>query len=250
MVKKIPALVIVVYLLLLTVVGCGGKQPSTFVAENMETECLNKPLTHNRYFAGYLLTAEDLENEQSYFVEKNRQHNRFLHGVGVVCGLEVKADPERSGSVVVSPGLAIDGTGREVLVPESQIISLDGYSGDVYLTVCYKESLIGPSPVLGQAQGMEYRRVRESFKFEALMALPEGYVSTYDLLRNSDDDDKLQRIFQNHLNCCNNAEDTPIVLAKIDIGRSGRFEDKDIDNIRFRKLILNSSDIALSLADD
>ena len=248
--KKVPALAIVVYLLLLSVVGCGSKHPSIFVAENMENECLKEPLTRNRYFAGYLLTAEDLENEQSYFVEKNRQHNRFLHGVGVVCGLEIKADPERNGSVIVSPGLAIDGIGREVLVPESQIISLDGYSGDVYLTVGYKESLIGPSPVLGQAQGMEYRKVRESFKFEALMALPEGYVSTYDLLKKSDKKNKLQRIFQNHLNCCNNAEDTPIVLAKINIGRSGRFEDKDIDNTRFLKLILNSSDIALYLADD
>ncbi len=250
MVKKIPALVIVVYFLLMTVMGCGGKQASTFVAENMETECLKGPLTRNRYFAGHLLTAEDLENEQSYFVEKNRQHNRLLHGVGVVCGLEVKAAPERSGSVVVSPGIALDCEGRDVLVPKSQIISLDGYSGDVYLAIRYKETLTSPSPTLGQAQGIAYSKVRESFKFEALMALPEGYVSTYDLLKKSDKKNKLQRIFQNHLNCCNNAEDMPIVLAKINIGRSGRFEDKNIDNIRFRKLILNSSDIALSLADD
>ncbi len=250
MVKKIPALVIVVYLLLLTAVGCGGKHSTTFVAEKMETECLKGPLTRNRYFAGHLLSAEDLENEQSYFIEKHRQHNRFLHGMGVVCGLEVKTAPERSGSVAVSPGLAIDGTGREVLVPKSQIISLDGYSGDVYLAVRYKEALAESTPTPGQAQGIAYSKVRESFTFGVLMDLPEGYVSTYDLLKNSDDDDRLQRIFQNHLNCCNSAEDTPIVLAKISIGRSGRFENKDIDNIRFRKLILNSSDIALSLADD
>lgn len=43
----------------------------------------------NRFFAGRLLTAEDLKLEQEYLREKQKRHNRYLHGFGVVFGLEV-----------------------------------------------------------------------------------------------------------------------------------------------------------------
>jgi hypothetical protein len=68
------------------------------------------------YFTGQLLTAEDFEAEQSYFLAGRRSHNRVLHGWGVVCGLGVK--PSGSGGVVVEPGLAIDSLGREIVVPD------------------------------------------------------------------------------------------------------------------------------------
>jgi len=48
-------------------------------------ECLCRP----RFFAGQLLTDEDLRRLDHYVVAKNRLHNRYLHGTGVVCGLEV-----------------------------------------------------------------------------------------------------------------------------------------------------------------
>jgi hypothetical protein len=35
------------------------------------------------FFSGQLLTAEDLEQEQDYFLARSRRHNRFLHGWGV-----------------------------------------------------------------------------------------------------------------------------------------------------------------------
>jgi hypothetical protein len=68
-----------------------------------------------KYFSGQLLTAEDLEAEQSYFLGGRRRDHRRLHGWGVVCGLGVT--PSSSGGVVVEPGLAIDGLGREIVVP-------------------------------------------------------------------------------------------------------------------------------------
>jgi hypothetical protein len=67
------------------------------------------------YFSGRLLTAEDFETEQSYWLGKHRSHGRHLHGSGVVCGLRVT--PSGPG-VTVEPGLAIDGLGREIVVPE------------------------------------------------------------------------------------------------------------------------------------
>jgi len=69
-----------------------------------------------RYFSGQLLTAEDFEAEQSYHLEARRRDTRHLHGWGVVSGLDVT--PSSSGGVVVEPGLAIDGMGRAIVIPE------------------------------------------------------------------------------------------------------------------------------------
>jgi hypothetical protein len=71
-----------------------------------------------KYFTGQLLTAEDFEAEQSYFLDGRRSDNRHLHGWGVVCGLGVT--PSGKDGVVVQPGLAIDGLGREIVVPDPQ----------------------------------------------------------------------------------------------------------------------------------
>jgi hypothetical protein len=69
-----------------------------------------------RYFSGQVLTAEDFEAEQSYHLEARRRDTRHLHGWGVVSGLAVT--PSGSGGVVVEPGLAIDGMGRAIVIPE------------------------------------------------------------------------------------------------------------------------------------
>ena len=47
------------------------------------------PAQRNNFFTGKLLTARDLEAEQSYFRGKGKQHDRYLHGYGTVCGLRV-----------------------------------------------------------------------------------------------------------------------------------------------------------------
>lgn len=52
-------------------------------------ECLCRP----RFFPGQLLTDRDLNLLTRYIVEKNKLHNRYLHGWGVACGLEVTCDP-------------------------------------------------------------------------------------------------------------------------------------------------------------
>jgi hypothetical protein len=46
------------------------------------------------YFYGQLLGPKDLQGEQTYLREKHRLANRFLHGFGVVCGLEVEPAPD------------------------------------------------------------------------------------------------------------------------------------------------------------
>lgn len=70
---------------------------------------------HPRFFAGQLLTEAELNGEQAYVLAKNRLHNRYLHGWGVVCGLEVVCH-DCDGFVRVRSGYAIDPCGNDVIV--------------------------------------------------------------------------------------------------------------------------------------
>src|SRR5574340_614895 len=74
-------------------------------------ECLDRP----RFFAGQLLNEADLNSAQAYVMAKNRLHNRYLHGPGVVCGLEVVCN-DCDGYVTVKPGYAIDPCGNDIIV--------------------------------------------------------------------------------------------------------------------------------------
>jgi len=73
-------------------------------------ECLCRP----RFFAGQLLTDETLNQLEHYIVEKNKLHNRYLHGWGVVCGLEVVCNP--CDAVTVRGGYALSPCGEDVIV--------------------------------------------------------------------------------------------------------------------------------------
>src|SRR5271165_4405020 len=65
-------------------------------------QCLDR----TRFFAGQLLTEADLNNDQSYWLAKSRLRNRYLHGWGVVCGLQLVCGP-CEGWVTIKTGYAI-----------------------------------------------------------------------------------------------------------------------------------------------
>ncbi len=69
--------------------------------------CNDQAYVRPNFFAGQLLTEEDLQSLSDYVVAKNRLHNRYLFGDGVVCGLEVTCHPCGGGKVIVKPGYAI-----------------------------------------------------------------------------------------------------------------------------------------------
>lgn len=71
-----------------------------------------------RYFPRQLMTAEDMNAEQAYFIERMRRHNRLLHGWGIVCGLEVEASPtgDKPWQVRVKPGFGLSPQGDEIWV--------------------------------------------------------------------------------------------------------------------------------------
>ncbi len=74
-------------------------------------ECLCRP----RFFPGQLLSDLDLNRLEDYIIAKNRLHNRYLVGHGVVCGLQVSCDP-CGNTVSVAPGYAIDPCGNDIIV--------------------------------------------------------------------------------------------------------------------------------------
>lgn len=71
----------------------------------------------NRYFFGKLMSVYDFQLETDYMNAKRHLLNRFVSGYGVVCGLDVQCGPDER-SIVVTPGVAIDKWGREIVVPE------------------------------------------------------------------------------------------------------------------------------------
>jgi hypothetical protein len=70
--------------------GCGCQSCQGFI----------RPL----FFAGQLLTEDDLQSLTDYVAGKNRLHNRYLFGDGAVCGLQVTRDPCVCGKVIVNSG--------------------------------------------------------------------------------------------------------------------------------------------------
>lgn len=82
-------------------------------------ECLCRP----RFFAGQLLTEEDLNRLDHYIVEKNKLHNRYLHGWGVVCGLEVFCHP-CEGQVTVTSGYALSPCGDDIVLCADDVVNV------------------------------------------------------------------------------------------------------------------------------
>lgn len=80
-------------------------------------ECEGGPLQRPLFFSGQLLTEEDLQLLSDYAATKVRLHNRYLHGAGVVCGLQVVCHPCGEGKVIVQPGAALDCCGNDIYVP-------------------------------------------------------------------------------------------------------------------------------------
>ena len=103
----------------------------------------SRPLVRPHYFSGRLLAPEDLNQEQTYFREKHKRHNRSLHGFGIVNGLDVSTD---SGGVVVSAGLAIDCRGNEIVLEENQRLlpAAMGSSEVAFVAIKYREVFSGP----------------------------------------------------------------------------------------------------------
>ena len=153
--------------------------------------CGLQTFRRNTYFNGKWLVERDFSDEQAYLVGKDRLHNSLLHGVGTVCGLKVVAHPNpecQDKFVYIEPGAALDCCGRELivtqrlLVPVLELIDPADFDAegdqDLFISLCYKESLEEKVPVIlpdcdCAEENQAFNRVREGYELR-LFGRPAG----------------------------------------------------------------------------
>lgn len=228
------------------------------------------PARRNNYFAGKLLTEKDLQDEQSYFMGKGKQHNRYLHGYGVVCGLRVLPhEPPQPGRVLVEPGLALDPWGREIVVAEPtefdlgergcrDALGLLNRPGSAYLTVEYDEEGVDqvPHPVAGepgQEDGIAPSRIGETFRLSLRPEPPEVNdgidrhlcEALVAAIREGAGAERLHALLCELLArpCRPCAPDPALTLARIDLPARGPITVAEIDNCSHRHLVLSAEQV-------
>ena len=102
------------------------------------TEDLSRPFDRVTYRDGQLLTALDLNDGENRDAWLRRLHTRYLHGSwGIALGFEVKTgDP---GNLEVAPGHAVDGLGRDLLLPTAVAIPVPNVGTSVVLTMRFPD---------------------------------------------------------------------------------------------------------------
>jgi hypothetical protein len=111
-------------------------------------DCLERP----RFFCGQLLTDQDLTALVGWTQDKLGL-TRYRHGWGVVCGLEVRCDPDpkRASWVIVSPGYAMSCCGDDIIVCEDTPYDLRDACGEIKEQCAdlksSAESLAEPDPI-------------------------------------------------------------------------------------------------------
>jgi len=124
------------------------------------------------YFAGLVLGPDEFKQDQLYMMERDRLHQRSLHGYGTVMGLGVvfRIDADGRPEVLVAPGLAVTPRGESVCVPQAQCARLDEWLTahadelpavtasppsspntdlSLWVVLCARECETDPVPVLG-----------------------------------------------------------------------------------------------------
>jgi hypothetical protein len=104
---------------------------------------LDIPFDRITYRNGQLLAALDLSDEQRRHDRLRRLHVRYLHDTwGIALGFDVRKAVDNR-AVVVGPGYAVDGTGRDILLAESIHITVPTLRDltPVVLTMRYQEDV-------------------------------------------------------------------------------------------------------------
>jgi hypothetical protein len=213
-----------------------------------------------RYFSRQLITADDMLAEQQYFRQKLRRHNRFLHGWGVVCGLEVLASATSTypWQVIVGVGYALGPYGDEIYVAEPRCFNILNcissvmnpcdptapptpvLPAEIYLAIRYSECETRPVRVhpLGCACEdtlCEYSRIRDDFELSCVPEMAEPPIATCEIC---------DRFL---VATCPPCPDSPwVVLARITLPKPSaaqsdvtkiQLADTDIDNFVRRQIL-------------
>ena len=104
------------------------------------TDVLKTPLRRLIPHEGLVIDVSTWDDAHQYHVANQRLHAMTMHNSGVVTGLEVVAWDPPDNSVVINPGIAVDSTGRTIVVGEPQRFQLQtDEAGTHYLVLQYRE---------------------------------------------------------------------------------------------------------------
>lgn len=99
---------------------------------------MSSTITRPTFYEGEILPAADLVATVEYPRDQVARHDRYLHSWGIVKGLQLTPGaPTKTVTgpqyvpVTLSAGIAIDGTGREIVVPQDTTLNRDDFRGEV-----------------------------------------------------------------------------------------------------------------------
>jgi hypothetical protein len=104
------------------------------------------------YYDHQFLRAPDFTDEQNYHLGMRRLHNSSLHTWGIVQGLQVALASGGTGTAVtVNAGVAMDSTGREIVLPADTNLELGGETAGttLFVTIAYDEQQSDPTTEAG-----------------------------------------------------------------------------------------------------
>jgi hypothetical protein len=123
------------------------------------------------YFNGQRLEAGDFKIERSYHIDIRHRLNRSLFTSGIAEGLEVEVKPGDAHKVIVSPGLALDSLGREIILVEPVDFAVTGF-------VTEKPG----DPVIGNYLIIQYiEEAVAELRDSCAVRLPAAYKASEDL---------------------------------------------------------------------
>ncbi len=166
------------------------------IQDNIESKACDTALAIDPFTAlkphfGMLLGVADFQTIDAYHRGKQWMHNAWLHRKGVIWGFEVSLSFEQD-EIRVSPGLAIDGMGRELHLKQSVCLNLpawlkthkddpalignveesgDGFTLNAHIRIQFRACLARQVPALmepceGGGASSAYSRILETVEVE------------------------------------------------------------------------------------
>ena len=143
-------------------------------------EDINKRMN---FFNRQFLRASDFQDEQSYHIDRRRRHNRTMHSPGVAEGLDVTGSPGAN-EVLVSPGMAVDENGCEIVSVNQMNVPLINASGTCHIYISYQELLL-PLDETHEGGVPGHKRITEQPLFTCVQGSISGAVLLATVVLNS-----------------------------------------------------------------
>lgn len=223
----------------------------------------------NNYFYGKLMDELHFRMEQTYGNRKRWLLNRLTLGEGVICGLNVTKENKL---ICISPGVAIDAYGREIIVPEP--ICIDPWDltdecgkvigtttkDKVYICLAYQECEADLMPVLvtecNTQEDCKPGTIVESFRILVREEKPDPLPDRprkelCDAITGAlSEKEKIRQLceFLSHQQCPSPTENRCVTIAEVTLSGG---EIKSIDTYTYRPMVYSNEtlfDMLLCLA--